>query len=101
MASCAVDFEPGVGYRYTSRNRPVEAFTYLILTPSMLPGRPAAGPPTVPGAPVDLITNAGPRGGEISLSWSAPTDLGGAQLAGYRIYSSDVPWSLQLESEVG
>jgi fibronectin type 3 domain-containing protein len=41
---------------------------------------------SVPGAPTGLTASAGPGGGQISLSWTAPADDGGTPVTGYRVF---------------
>ena len=57
----------------------------------------------VPGAPTGLTATAdGPM--EINLSWSAPTETGGADIMGYRIETStdgNDPWMMLVESNAG
>lgn len=41
---------------------------------------------TPPSAPLNLGASAGPGGGQITLTWQAPANTGGAQITGYKVY---------------
>ena len=49
-----------------------------------------------PAAPASLGASAGPRGGEISLTWGAPSDDGGTSVTEYRVYGGDATDALAL-----
>lgn len=51
---------------------------------------------TLPGAPLNLVANAGPGQGQITLTWSPPSDDGGSPIQYYNIYRSTTPGNEQL-----
>ena len=73
---------PGTTYRYRVRNRNVNGWGGW----SEVTGTTNAVPVQAPAAPTGLTATADGRT-TINLSWTAPTDNGGAAITGYRIQS--------------